>query len=887
MGTARQDFERFVRWLHEPERQAPQRPRRFANLVLANFDAVAATARQRNNRSNVLAALAREHLAATSPELPELPEAAPEGAWPWRRLRHLTLGPFRGFRQPQGFDLRKRIVLCYGPNGSGKSSFCEALEYALRGSVEEAGSKRIETAAYLANIHERCFAEPTLTATDAAGTEVRVRADEDAFRFLFVEKNRIDSFSRIAASPPGRRSDLIATLFGMDQFNEFASHFNESMDAALTLTTQTQVLLNGQRKALRADEALRDGEAERLREMDHAAAEYAAGFAEGLTYDGLKALVVGAEDAPSRLQELGVKLRTVMPAVTGTSRELVARLYGELDACEERVSTSERGLNERRSQVSFRQLFGVVLALRAEHADLCPACLTPIADVAKNPFERAEAGLRELKELAALETEHERLVRACNEAGRTLRAELAKLEEFLRSEGRADSPVALYLRELPRNPEGRDWWRGAYSPNTGETGAKPSVEQILEVADAASARDERTQEALRARDEDLAAQQRLNDARVWMAEHDTTRARAMEDASQARVRIGQWELANEDLIRRAGLEAAANEQDCPIKEAYDSFYGLLERFRGQLPGMLMADLNASTMALYNEFNHDDRDEDKLADLRLPLTGEDIIEIAFRGNPERRVNALVALSEGHIRCLGLAILLAKSESVGAPAIIFDDAINAIDHEHRGGIRHALFETDRFAATQLVVTCHSPEFIKDVENRLPREARGDCQQYVLRHHAGDHQPRVNPDVGTQNYLARARQAMERFDPRDALSFARKSLEMQTHKAWKWLESHRIGNIAVLVEGPGKEPQLRTLCEALAAKLRTTPTFTHRSKEPLLAGLNTILGIGEQNLVWTLLNKGTHEEPDRDDFDLAHVETVLRVLDAIDALPMPRAR
>jgi len=34
MGTARQDFERFVRWLNEPERLAPESARRMANLTL-------------------------------------------------------------------------------------------------------------------------------------------------------------------------------------------------------------------------------------------------------------------------------------------------------------------------------------------------------------------------------------------------------------------------------------------------------------------------------------------------------------------------------------------------------------------------------------------------------------------------------------------------------------------------------------------------------------------------------------------------------------------------------------------------------------------------------------------------------------------------------------
>jgi hypothetical protein len=34
---------------------------------------------------------------------------------------------------------------------------------------------------------------------------------------------------------------------------------------------------------------------------------------------------------------------------------------------------------------------------------------------------------------------------------------------------------------------------------------------------------------------------------------------------------------------------------------------------------------------------------------------------------------------------------------------------------------------------------------------------------------------------------------------------------------------------------------------------------------------------------LNKGTHEEPNRDDFDMVHVETVLSVLGNIDALEL----
>lgn len=886
MGTARQDYERFVRWLHEPERQAPEPVRRFANLVLANFDAVAATARQHNNRSHLLARLARAGLTQTSADLPLLRAPTPQGTWPWVRLRHLALGPFRGFREPQGFDLSKRFVLCYGPNGSGKSSFCEALEYALLGSVEEAAAKRIDHARYLANIHAGRFAEPILAGTDSQGNEIQVRPDEDAFRFFFVEKNRIDNFSRIAASTPARKTDLIATLFGMDQFNDFAAHFNESMDAALTLEMPQQLALSGRRQALRADETARDAEADQLRAEDQAATDYATAYQDGLTFEGLCSLV-GSDEAPGRLQELDAKLRAVPQAITGITRDGLARAYAHADTEAENVAKATRNLQARRDQVSFRDLFAAVQRLRDAHPDCCPACLTPLDQATSNPFDRADAGLHELQEIAALEADAQRASEAAAEASRTLRTELRKIETFLQSVGEADSLVGTYVLGLPDVPNTFDWWTAIHIPDADESGATPALEHILEVADRAAAQDIVARQTIEARNTDANEQRQLNDARVWIAQYRTRRDRIVRDATLARERIAQWETVNADLIGRAQVEDQANLRDGPIKQAYDSFHQHLEQFRDRLPGMLMADLNATAMEIYNEFNHMDREEDKLAELQLPLTAESVIEISFRGNPGRRINALTTLSEGHIRCLGLAILLAKAQSVRVPLIIFDDAVNAIDHDHRGGIRAAIFESDRFRETQIIVTCHSQEFVKDVENSLPRNLRGDCQQYALRHHDGNHQPRVNPNVGSANYLARARQAMDRHDYRDALSFARKALEMFMQKTWKWMESHRVGNISVQIEGPTREPQLRSLCEAVRTHLRGLNTFNHASKDALLQSLSTILGIPEQNLVWLLLNKGTHEEPDRDDFDVQHVEMVLRVLDDIDGIELRAGR
>jgi hypothetical protein len=248
-----------------------------------------------------------------------------------------------------------------------------------------------------------------------------------------------------------------------------------------------------------------------------------------------------------------------------------------------------------------------------------------------------------------------------------------------------------------------------------------------------------------------------------------------------------------------------------------------------------------------------------------------------------VDALHILSEGHIRCLGLAILLAKGQSIQSPLIVFDDAINAIDHDHRSGIRETIFESDHFAQTQLIVTCHSNEFIKDIQQHLPAQRRGDCQIYLFRNHTGNYQPRVTGNVPSRNYVVKARASKDALDNREALASCRQGLEMLSEKVWRWLASHDLGVLNLQLAGVGAEPGLRNLCEALRKRLEDAATFNHANKPVLVAAYGRILGIPAANLVWTYLNKGTHEEANRDDFDATLVETVVQILEALDDLDL----
>lgn len=158
--------------------------------------------------------------------------------------------------------------------------------------------------------------------------------------------------------------------------------------------------------------------------------------------------------------------------------------------------------------------------------------------------------------------------------------------------------------------------------------------------------------------------------------------------------------------------------DGQLNTIYDLFLQYLRQYREQLPARLMAELSEAALGFYNDFNSHDHQDDLLAELRLPVTGNDVMELALRGEPGRFVVALHVLSEGHIRYLGLAILIANAQSINTALIIFDDVLNAIDHDDRSGIPATLFEDKRFQQTQFIVTCDSNEFIKDIKNNLPQ-------------------------------------------------------------------------------------------------------------------------------------------------------------------------
>ncbi|MCX7207911.1 MAG: AAA family ATPase [Proteobacteria bacterium] len=880
MATAKQDYMSFLRWLNALQPAPPDHVRQLANLIYSDFEAIAETAPQRNARAIHLASLCRRVFATTAADLPGEQDEDPAAEWPWTRLRSLAIGPFRGFVREEIFDLQRRVVLFYGPNGAGKSSICEAIERAMLGSVEEAGLKRLDEAAYLRNIHAAHFVEPRLMATGVDRLEVPVGVNADVYRFCFIEKNRIDAFSRIAQRSPGQRTELISTLFGMEKFNDFCNRFNEHIDPALIVDPRKQRELRLKQEVLAVDQVTTSTETERLAQHDAENELYSMEFRAEMTFAGLQEFI-GSAELPGRLAELNGLLDAVPGLIIGVDRFSLAAAFELVNAVSMALISTTRELERRASDVSFRALYGAVAALEVESIDQCPACETPLDQVRSNPFHKARAGLDVLRELAELQEHQDRLRDDLASASTELHAILVKLLSFVRSNSEAETILGRQLQELTVRLEGKNRWMGACLPEASQGVEAAFIEQLYVMADSISVADQITRAQLERRSELAAERDDLLVRQRHIERRNESRRRISYDATIARARIAAFDADNAVLIADAERERLDILRDAPIRAAYDAFIPYLRRFRNELPGMLIEGLGDLARDLYNEFNRGDRDEDKLAQLYLPLTGEQRIQLAFRLAPNRRFDALQVLSEGHIRCLGLAILLAKATRINSPLLVFDDAVNAIDHDHRHGIRETIFAGNRFQSTQILVTCHSPEFIKDIRNAIPQERRADCQEYALTHHEGDHHPRVHRDVPSSAYIDKARNDLNRFQLRDALANSRRALEMLSNKAWKWLGSHELGELRLTMHGPTSPLNVRDLCDAIRIKLHRAGTFDHPSKAPLHEALEQILSAS--NLTWKYLNGGTHEAEDRDEFDRVEVELVVSRLECIDALDL----
>ncbi|MER2021253.1 MAG: AAA family ATPase [Stenotrophomonas sp.] len=866
MASISSEYHRFL--AHLAQKHVPDDVHRLAHLVLSHLQPLAEVGAVRRGRSTRLAPLAVANL-AQMPLAYDGDGCDPVAGPALGRLHRLEVGPFRGFMRQETFDLSHDITLIYGANGTGKSSFCEALEVAMLGSISEAQAKRVDQRIYCNNARLRRHVAPVLSSRSAVEAQV-VQPDEAEYRFCFIEKNRLDDFARIAARTPGDQRQLIATLFGVDQFSEFVRGFNPSLDQDLMLTGVQAAQLAQRRLQLMNSEQTIAAYPQKIAAVEGLELALAQRVSPGATYQACVDWLLGTPQQQGRLPYVQGQLDASPPVIHEVTQARLQTSLVEAYRIQGLWHTASVKLAARAGEVSYAKLYEAVLAL-AEGATACPACGTGLAAVAQDPFARARVGLEQLKQLAIQQQQETELRTQLSDAVRALWEEMRRVV----AAAVVTCPAEMQAAGLPLlPPTAAGNWLGAWVD--GDQRAWQTLLRIAEIIEGfdAQARDMYEQRGALAQERDRLQQHQLEIERLR-----TMRTAADQDLGAARQTVAQFYEENRDLIQAVSAEVPLVVHHQRVKAAYDGFLPEIQAYAADLPGVLLKGLGEQARHLYNAFNRADPPGDLLHALWLPVAENGKIEVEFAGEPGLRYDALIIFSEGHIKCLGLAILLAKNIAQGCPVVIFDDVVNAIDDDHRDGIWRTFFQDGLLDGKQVILTSHAEEFLLRIQQELGARRAGLIKRYKFLPHQGEHELRVDSDPPTKNYVLLAQQALAADEKREALRQARSALESLTDRLWTWLGRRADGRIEIKLGGPRSPWELNNKCSKLRSAVDRIAA-QHVGATQAVAALALLLNVSGASIEWGYLNSGVHDAQRDHEFDRATVRTIVESVAALDA-------
>lgn len=681
---------------------------------------------------------------------PELDWVAPSGLSP---LATLQVKNFRGFgafgANDKGTHLQFSKIknIFYAPNGGGKSSLCEALEYATTGHIKEAGRRKTKVKQYIARGSEKV--ELRLTGTDRNTVPASL-----TWSSCFIDRNRLQEFSLLGSKDTGSaESDVIAILFGLEELQEVISRFVKPENfnlKTLRRPSQSEAVLTLQ--AVRTD--LHE---KRRRHRDNVSVlndEVCARL--GLRVD--QQFAVRARSA--RLTKLAnLKIRNAerlkfaeVPFSTPMKRVLrAARIALRLL---KRKSKIDAAFMQNVMAVNYRAVYEALQAIENTGAsEYCPACSTPLDRVVENPFAKARRELAILGVLTQL-TKSQRRVE-----GRILQVALAIGTTVMAVDSNARLGVGCGMN--------LDAIRASltnFNTATDRVGAATQVlNKLTELLVDGEAEIEAYLSICQGRQAEIAqadahvkrleeqASQLIQATEVLKGLFDEKRT------SLAALKEIGGQLA--DLTRqRAYLQGGDNTRFNALIDQLQLEYGNLYRdllgYKFALEKARIAGIESKAAEYYKAINHHDGDHERIDALSFEKTGE-TYRIKILSSDGCSVDAFSVLSEGHLRALGLSLLLAMAEKNKFPLIVFDDVVNAIDSDHRSNIIDMFFADPYLRRTQMIITTHDRLFWERfciIADRHPQaDQHNSCvlsytnKGIVMIDHAGGFQEKVHRALG----------------------------------------------------------------------------------------------------------------------------------------------
>ncbi|OAB41792.1 AAA family ATPase [Paenibacillus antarcticus] len=857
---------------------------KLINLIIKNFDSIAEVGTAGGNRrAKLFKDLLTNYWGNISPELVITGNNWEGATFPIKQLKKIEIENFRGFSNQFFHDFTKQYTLIYGTNGSGKTSFCEALEYSLLGYISEAESKRYDSNKYIVNVATGKGQKPKLTVIDKNDAEIEVSASPNSYHFCFIEKNRIDGFARISANTPSNQTQMLSTLLGLEDLNQYVSGFTENIENYINTNVLEGVKykeLAQKTKEIDADRASIDTNNNNVIKLQSERDLFIKESKLEMTFEEIDVYLHGTSEKNGRLFEIDEEIQNISHVhYESNGLKYITENYEEILLALKEYNQLKEVLDKSKDQISFKQLFSALKELKSISEDKCPACLTPIDLVVKNPFNHAAEKLSELGKLAQLEERIELISEEIVSKTTRLISDIGvkiKFAKELSASVQFDFTQHLLYQELKQsNIKNKVIDIEALINEVKRNNESLEVlEQLLNFKNLEYKNSSEKKNTLHEEKKHLKG---LSDKIKNIQTQESTYKKLISDAQ---VKLQEFDKSNETLLREVEIEKQQVAINKEFVDAYKSLLAKLKRYNLELPGKLISNMNELTRDFYNEINKHDSDFELLEKIELPTKPEDRITAYFKDNPTKAVDALHVLSEGHVRCLGLSLLLSKIVRDNINIIIFDDVVNAIDDDHRGGIREVLVNSQLLNNKQIILTSHAEEFIKDLENQVGKRQ---YDKLITRITFLPPEKRIlrTDNISTSHYLTNAKHFLDRSQRRDCLRYCRGALENINSLLWSRLGRTYNAQITVQIRKPKGLPDTMSTSQGLSKFIKNLKKKEGSVKfDRIIEIYDYLTGLETTNqTAWNYLNKGTHEEEEMYEFDSLIVKKIYENLENLD--------
>jgi hypothetical protein len=868
-------YDEFSKWIEQLDKKdLNEIDSKLINMLISNFNEIQFLSTAGGKRAKKIVELINTKHNSTSSELHLTQNNQEKSKAIVQQISEVNIGPFRGFASEERFNFDKKYAFLYGPNGSGKSSLCEGLELALLGDIEEAKEKRIRLVDYIKNAEVNESRQPIIFGINDVNERVEIIPNRQIYRFSFFEKNRIDGFARITAETQSEQKDRIATLFGLESFNKFVDGFTDNFENYLSIENIKEKKFaetNHKYEQDKGEIIILEKDVEQC-DTDMIALIDKVDRVDVKTKDDLILFLKGNKTKKGYIDELYEKRTQIIPDdqdVRGFDD--ICKLPCNIKENIEKYKSCQQRLLKDVANIDYKDMYNAIVSLRehkTEIPNICPACKTPIDMVVVNPYVNAISELENLKSISDTQDQMKGIAKEI--IGNT--NALSTFLEEMREISKGMNVDLLSFSKMPK-----------VTLSTLEEGIViEKLLAIIEQKDAFLQRLDELKTKIITNNIKLTKEREAKkNIEAELEKHngyydELKRICSKEEDLQKEIGNIIKEIKKFESINKKHLEEIEDEKKLiTLKKKYlDSYSKLTSNIKGyrtKLPMELASGLSDKVKEYYNIINNHDPEFELIESLLLPTKSGEKIMLRFQGE-KITYDALYILSEGHIKVLGLSILLSKAVKEGLGFLIFDDIVNAIDDDHRSGIAELLMTHDDFRNRQHILTCHGEQFINKLEHKLGvSRAAKEVKRYRFISLNVRTERGIKISIGDpKHYLLQAKMALEKDSLKKAASSCRQAIESLAEILWKKIAKEKNINLSVKLRRPGGKPDLSSLIDSLINILNQIDST---------AKINVYLKELKDGYNWKLLNEGTHEEECLPEFEMKDIVGLCNLVERIE--------